>query len=253
MPIPPFLKALIISTFLLAQLAAAAELSVELGQPTYNSISNLASLVQNQPTYNHISNLASLLQNQPQSQRLSSDAQEYLDAHNNIRRKKGVPPLQWDEKLAQYAQHWADQSVNECNPHHHSGGPYGENNLWEQYDERTPTQVTQVWIDEEVNYDHVKMACKCQTEMSKCMCGHYTQLVWSTTKAVGCGNVTCNNELGVLIVCSYNPPGNYQDENPFQNAHSLPSSLPSAVGAHRGHRGHGGHHHHRPHGASTAH
>ncbi|KAE9447854.1 hypothetical protein C3L33_20237, partial [Rhododendron williamsianum] len=127
MPIPPFLIALIISTFLRAQLAAtaAAELSVELGQPTYNPISSLASLMQSQPTYNHISNLASLLQNQPQSQRLSSDAQEYLDAHNNIRRKKGVPPLQWDEKLAQYAQRWADQGVNECNPHHHSGGRMG--------------------------------------------------------------------------------------------------------------------------------
>ncbi|XP_058215286.1 pathogenesis-related protein 1A-like [Rhododendron vialii] len=250
MPIPPFLKALIISTFLLAQLAAAAELSLELGQPTYNPNSNLASLVQNQPlgqpTHNAISNLVSLLHNQPHSQRLSSDAQEYLNAHNNIRHKKGVPPLQWDEKLAQYAQRWAEQGVNECNPHHHSDGPYGENNLWEQYDERTPTEVTQVWIDEEVNYDHVKLACKCQTETLKCMCGHYTQLVWSATKAVGCGNVTCNNELGFLIVCSYNPPGNYQDENPFQNAHSLPST----VGAHRAHRKH---HHHRPSGALTAH
>lgn len=68
------------------------------------------------------------------------------------------------------------------------------------------------------------MACKCQPETLKCMCGHYTQLVWSTTKAVGCGNVTCNNELGVLIVCSYNPPGNYRGDNPFQNAQPLPSS-----------------------------
>ncbi|KAF7142238.1 hypothetical protein RHSIM_Rhsim05G0184600 [Rhododendron simsii] len=206
MSIPPFFIALIIiSTFLHGQLVSV-ESSVERGQPTHNPIRNLIS-------------------NQRQSQHLSSDAQEYVNAHNTIRRKKGVPPLQWDGKLAQYAQHWADQSVNECNPHHHSHGPYGENNLWEQYNERTPTQVTQVWIDEEPNYDHVKMACKCQPERKKCMCGHYTQVVWSTTKAVGCGNVTCNNELGVLIVCSYNPPGNYQGENPFQYAHPLPSSM----------------------------
>lgn len=96
-----------------------------------------------------------------------------------------------------------------------------------------------MWIDEEPNYDHVKMACKCQPERSKCMCGHYTQLVWSTTKAVGCGNVTCNNELGVLIVCSYNPPGNYQDENPFQYAHPLPSSKGARKPRRKRHHGHG--------------
>ncbi|KAE9447859.1 hypothetical protein C3L33_20238, partial [Rhododendron williamsianum] len=74
MSILPLLKALIIiSTFLHAQLVDV-ESSVERGQPTHNSIPNLIS-------------------NQQQSQRLSSDAQEYLNAHNRIRRKKGVPPL----------------------------------------------------------------------------------------------------------------------------------------------------------------
>ncbi|KAH7866645.1 hypothetical protein Vadar_023172 [Vaccinium darrowii] len=212
MPIPLFLKALIISTFLHALLGPVESSVVGAPQSGSDIVANLIPL--------------------PQNQSLTSDAQAYLDAHNAIRRAKGVPPLQWDPKLAQYAKNWADQSVNECNPHHHSGGPYGENTLWEQYDERTPAMVAQIWINEQANYDQSKMQCKCQPETSTCMCGHYTQVVWSSTTAVGCGNATCNNDLGVLIVCSYNPPGNYVNQNPFQNAHPLPSTgLPGPSGA----------------------
>ncbi|KAI7978851.1 hypothetical protein LOK49_Contig711G00001 [Camellia lanceoleosa] len=155
-------------------------------------------------------------QHQQQQQKLSLDAQEYLTAHNEIRSKKGVGPLQWDEKLAKFAQSWAEQRVNDCNSKHHSGGPYGENTLWLKYDEYSPARVTQVWTDEEKNYDHQNLFCKCQPTETKCMCGHYTQVIWGNTLRVGCGSVTCNNELGILFVCSYDPPGNDPKVNPFQ-------------------------------------
>ncbi|KAL6987514.1 hypothetical protein U1Q18_013258 [Sarracenia purpurea var. burkii] len=159
-------------------------------------------------------------------QSLSSDAAEYLDAHNQMRRNKGEPPLQWDNYLAKYAQDWAHQRINDCNPHHHSGGPYGENTLWEQYDEYTPAMVTQVWNQEEKNYDDRQAECRCQPETSECMCGHYTQVVWRSTQYLGCGNVTCDNDLGFLVVCSYHPPGNYEGENPFLNNGIVETVLP---------------------------
>ncbi|XP_052173405.1 uncharacterized protein LOC127788815 [Diospyros lotus] len=156
---------------------------------------------------------------------LPADAREYLAAHNDARLSKGLSPLHWDEKLAKFALQWATQRRDDCNHRLHSGGPYGENILWVKYDEYTPSMVTERWTVEEKNYDHKRLRCGCQPETSKCMCGHYTQVVWSNTKRLGCANATCNNELGLLVVCSYDPPGNYADENPFQPQPQLPPSV----------------------------
>lgn len=35
--------------------------------------------------------------------------------------------------------------------------------------------------------------------------GHFTQLVWKSTTAVGCGSASCPG--GNLIVCHFNAPG----------------------------------------------
>ncbi|KAL7248237.1 hypothetical protein ACSBR2_003030 [Camellia fascicularis] len=160
---------------------------------------------------------------QQQQQKLSSEAQEYLAAHNDFRRKKGVGPLQWDENLAKYSARWAALHVNDCNPRNHSFGQYGENTLWLKYDEYSPERVTQVWINEEKNFDHQKCSCKCQPETNKCMCGHYTQVVWADTQKVGCASATCNHELGTLFICSYDPTGNYPNVNPLRKTKPLPS------------------------------
>ncbi|KAA8518834.1 hypothetical protein F0562_016392 [Nyssa sinensis] len=127
-------------------------------------------------------------------QALPGEAGEYIAAHNLYRQKVKMPPLKWDQSLARYAQRWAEERINDCSQHTHSKGPHGENMLWEQYDELNPDGVVQVWFDEQPNYDHQNLRCKCSPNDSSCMCGHYTQLVWSTTKRVGCGNVTCNND-----------------------------------------------------------
>ncbi|THG20671.1 gamete and mating-type specific protein A-like [Camellia sinensis] len=168
-------------------------------------------------------NNANPKQQQQQQQKLSSEAQEYLAAHNDFRRKKGVGPLQWDENLAKYSARWAALHVNDCNPRNHSFGQYGENTLWLKYDEYSPERVTQVWINEEKNFDHQKCSCKCQPETNKCMCGHYTQVVWADTQKVGCASATCNHELGILFICSYDPTGNYPNVNPLKKTKPSPS------------------------------
>ncbi|XP_059669475.1 pathogenesis-related protein PR-1-like [Cornus florida] len=147
--------------------------------------------------------------------KLSPEAQQYLTAHNLVRQQMHVLPLQWDENLANFAHGWAVQRINDCKPHHHSGSQYGENTLWAQHDELSPDGVVKIWSDEKKNYDHSRVVCTCPPKHPKCMCGHYTQIVWATTRRVGCGNVTCNNDKGILVVCSYDPPGNFVNLNPL--------------------------------------
>jgi hypothetical protein len=40
--------------------------------------------------------------------------------------------------------------------------------------------------------------------------GHFTQLVWRSTKQVGCGHVQCKGND--IYVCEYDPPGNWEGQ-----------------------------------------
>ncbi|WMV44854.1 hypothetical protein MTR67_038239 [Solanum verrucosum] len=150
---------------------------------------------------------------------------EYLKAHNDLRSSVGVPPLQWDEKLAAYAYDWATQRREDCNYREHSTGPYGENIFWQLYVETPATGIVKKWFDEKKNFDEVKNVCKCQPEIEGCECGHYLNIVWKTTTKVGCsGNVYCKNQKGLYIVCSYDPIGNYKGVNPLNPGNNSTSS-----------------------------
>jgi pathogenesis-related protein 1 len=45
------------------------------------------------------------------------------------------------------------------------------------------------------------------------MCGHYTQIVWRNTKAVGCA--VGGKGAREVWVCDYDPPGNYVGQRPY--------------------------------------
>lgn len=64
----------------------------------------------------------------------------------------------------------------------------------------TPALAIDAWADEESDYDYEKR--KFSTEA-----GHFTQLVWKNTTAVGCGATDCDDN-GWLFVCEYGPAGN---------------------------------------------
>ncbi|TMW94309.1 hypothetical protein EJD97_010441 [Solanum chilense] len=126
--------------------------------------------------------------------------QEYLKAHNDLRSSVGVPPLEWDEKLAAYAYDWAVQRKEDCNYRQHSTGPYGENIFWQLYAETPATGIVKKWFDEKKNFDE-------------------------TTTKVGCsGNVYCKNQKGAYVVCSYDPIGNYKGVNPLNPGNNSTSS-----------------------------
>ncbi|KAJ0028689.1 hypothetical protein Pint_35521 [Pistacia integerrima] len=134
--------------------------------------------------------------------------QEFLDAHNKIREHMGEPPLNWDEELAKCAQNWANALSGDCNMIH-SYGPYGENLFWGGYDHWTPTEVVQSWASESQYFDDKGNTCS-----EGQMCGHYTQVIWRKTCRIGCARQKCNNG-GLIVVCNYDPPGNYEHENPL--------------------------------------
>nr|GMC90526.1 pathogenesis-related protein PRMS-like [Ipomoea batatas] len=143
--------------------------------------------------------------------------QDFLRAHNDFRAKVGSPPLQWDSTLAKFSHDWAVQRKNDCNYRIHSkNGKYGENIFWQLYKESTPRDVVRTWFQEQKHFDHRRNVCVCKPERGGCECGHYTNLIWKSTKKVGCSTfVYRNNQKGVYVVCSYYPKGNIIGKNPL--------------------------------------
>ena len=127
-----------------------------------------------------------------------------------------------DDELAETAQQYSRNCVYE-----HSQGiitskfnKIGEN-LYISSNEVTPKNVLNEaiknWEEEMKDYNISSNECTN-------VCGHYTQLVWNSTYAVGCGLTTCPNiqvgneqwSLAQLVVCQYGPAGNFNNKRPYQ-------------------------------------
>ena len=133
---------------------------------------------------------------------------EFLDAHNRVRQFVGEPPVIWNHSLALYARRWAKQRRIDCRCVH-SAGPYGENIFWGTGKGWRATDAVRSWALEHYDYDPESNTCKTGR-----MCGHYTQIVWNATVMVGCARESCIGG-GIIIICSYHPPGNFVGESPF--------------------------------------
>ncbi|CAK8712327.1 Putative conserved protein YkwD, contains CAP (CSP/antigen 5/PR1) domain [Candidatus Electronema halotolerans] len=137
--------------------------------------------------------------------------------HNRWRAEVGSPPLRWSAKLAGIAQGWADHLKNDSCGMYHSGNGYGENIyqataiMWSDgrrdFSPKTAKDVVGAWGSEIKDYNYANNSCSG-------VCGHYTQLVWKTTKEVGCAMSVCGDN-GQIWVCSYSPPGNVVGQRPY--------------------------------------
>lgn len=135
--------------------------------------------------------------------------QAMLRAHNAVRARVGVSPLHWSDALARVAQQWADHLAATNGFYHRPDNRYGENLYMMTGGSASPAQVVGMWADEARQYDIRTNACAGE-------CGHYTQLVWSTTRAVGCAAAA--NAYRQIWVCEYDPKGNWVGYPPYGRA-----------------------------------
>lgn len=157
---------------------------------------------------------------------LPLDARLMLVAHNQVRASLDLPSLQWSERLADYAQVWANTLASHygCTMQHRSEvgkdeWPVGENLFWasarrltdgrRELEPINPRRVVALWAGEVSDYDYATNQCRPGAQ-----CGHYTQIVWRATQELGCAATACGN-LGQLWVCNYSPAGNWLGQHPY--------------------------------------
>ncbi len=134
--------------------------------------------------------------------------QQMLNAHNDWRKRTGVSAVTWSPQLATVAQQWAAKLLKENRFDHRPNSRYGENLASASGQQLSPERVVKMWGEEVSDYNYKANTCKPGK-----MCGHYTQVVWRSTKQVGCGMARGNNRE--VWVCNYDPPGNFVGQKPY--------------------------------------
>ena len=141
--------------------------------------------------------------------------QRILAVHNAERLNLGVPPLRWDPELAASARVWADH-LGRTGQFRHSPDepgrtPEGEN-LWAgtkgYYDVE---QMVGLWVAEKRDYKRGIFPNNSRSGNLETV-GHYTQLIWRDTRAVGCALARGAKED--FLVCRYSEAGNVLGQRP---------------------------------------
>jgi pathogenesis-related protein 1 len=135
---------------------------------------------------------------------------EFLKLHNDARAEVGVPPLVWDDKLAAYAQEWADHlAAQGAGIKHRTDLKVGEN--LSSYSDTSLRAVhgAKMWYDEIKDYDPIKNESKNGNAV-----GHYTQMVWRNTTKVGFG-IAMAADGNIILCANYDPAGNFTGQHPY--------------------------------------
>uniref|UniRef100_A0A6J0UW49 Golgi-associated plant pathogenesis-related protein 1 isoform X2 n=1 Tax=Pogona vitticeps TaxID=103695 RepID=A0A6J0UW49_9SAUR len=129
-------------------------------------------------------------------------AEEVLKAHNDYRKKHGVPPLKLCKKLnreaQQYSEALASTRILKHSPES-SSGKCGENLAWASYDQ-SGSEVAERWYGEIKNYNFQSPGFSSGT-------GHFTAMVWKNTKRMGVGKAAASDG-STFVVARYEPAGN---------------------------------------------
>jgi pathogenesis-related protein 1 len=137
------------------------------------------------------------------------DVQAITAYHDKVRADVGVGPMKWSRTLAVYAQEWSDHlAATTCRMAHRTEGKYGENLFQGTAGFYTAVDAAKNWEAEKKDYRGGVL-----TESDWRPAGHYTQMVWRDTTALGCGEAVCKRTL--IVVCNYDPPGNYIGRRPY--------------------------------------
>jgi pathogenesis-related protein 1 len=133
-------------------------------------------------------------------------ARDMIAAHNSVRARVGTAPLAWSNRLATRAQEWAGALLARGQFVHSPNSNYGENLFEITGAAAAPAQVVDAWAAESRNYDYQRNRCHGT-------CGHYTQIVWSETRDLGCA--VARDARREVWVCEYDPPGNWVGKRPY--------------------------------------
>ena len=140
---------------------------------------------------------------------LNPMAARLLAAHNRERLAVGAPPLRWDQALEASATAYASALAVTGRLIHSSkaGRPGQSENLWMGPRGRySPEQMIGTWGAERV-YFRPGVFPYVSSTGNWADVAHYTQVIWRTTTAVGCG---VRSGRGVeYLVCRYSPKGNF--------------------------------------------
>ena len=149
---------------------------------------------------------------QVKDKKLEQFREEALARHNFFRAHHNAKALVRSAKLERIAQEAAEYMVKINNFHFPDEKYNDENigmNLFWQYGPFDGISITDYWYDQRSKYDFNKPG---YVENA----GGFTQLVWKSTKKMGCG-YSCKG-LECYGLCTYYPAGNYHgmfDKNVF--------------------------------------
>lgn len=136
-----------------------------------------------------------------------------LQHHNAFRSAVHLSSLTWSASLASDALNWAKYLARIDKGQHdpNTRGKEGENIWWGSAGAFTSGAMVDFWGTEQQDFVYGVFP-DCRTSRSAVV-GHYTQMVWKNTQAVGCALVS--NGKTDYLVCRYSAPGNIMGEKPY--------------------------------------
>ena len=139
-----------------------------------------------------------------------------LSAHNRERLALGIPALAWDDRLAESAKRWADH-LGATGKFAHAEDQPGEEpqgeNLWAgTKGHYSPESMVGLWVAEKKDFKPGLFPMNSRSGDVAAV-GHYTQLAWRRTGAVGCA--LARSKVEDVLVCRYSTAGNVVGERPF--------------------------------------
>ncbi|XP_064535158.1 Golgi-associated plant pathogenesis-related protein 1 isoform X1 [Drosophila montana] len=139
--------------------------------------------------------------------------QEVLKAHNAHRAQHNAPPLELDGSLNKLATNWAQHLLANNRMEHRQNSGYGENIYMASGGNLGGADAVDSWYNEINDYNWRSPSFQMNT-------GHFTQVVWKSSKRLGVGFARRGNTI--YVVCNYDPPGNYN--NMYRENVSPPSN-----------------------------
>lgn len=133
-------------------------------------------------------------------------AARVLASHNAERAHMGMPPLRWSAQLSQDAQQWANSLASHGAFEHAQARDHTGENLWMgSANWFSPEQMVGDFLAERRAFRPGRFPNVSNTG-NWADVGHYTQVIWPETQAVGCA-IARGRGLDVLV-CRYWPAGN---------------------------------------------